>query len=110
MKLMRKTKSKRKPQTELDKAKMKVRAAFEVIVDNVMGENSHPRESYRKKYDKLRAVDFDCLATLADGTANGDIESEEYFNVATFIDLITNTEVSCLAGQLKPERWMFKLF
>lgn len=91
----------------------KVKAAWRVIVDNIMGENSCPKESYQTKYDKVHAVDYiliDQLETYIRLVGVPHRENlDELLWLAEKIRKFDAEHSGFLMGQVKPERWMFKM-
>ena len=86
-----------------------VRNAFRVIVDGVLGTNSHPKESWQKKYQKVDKVTQEVVDVL---DREFELTLDIYYiirsNIARgILKFKKNNPGSYLAGEIPPEEWMF---
>ena len=87
-------------------AKGVVRSAMKVIVDMMVGEQQN--ESYQSQYDKVNAVDDEVIKTLEEEDLKDDFNAKEFYRLAKNIKSWAEDNMSFLAGEPIPQRWMFK--
>ena len=98
--------SSKEPQMSIAYAKGVVRSAMKVIVDMMVGEQQN--ESYQSQYDKVNAVDDEVIKTLEEADFKDDFKAKEFQRLAKNIKSWAEDNMSFLAGEPIPQRWMFK--
>ena len=98
--------SSKEPQMSIAYAKGVVRSAMKVIVDMMVGEQQN--ESYQSQYDKVNAVDDEVIKTLEEADFKDDFNAKEFHRLAKNIKSWAEDNMSFLAGEPIPQRWMFK--
>ena len=86
-----------------------VHNAFRVIIDGVLGTNSRPKESWRKKYQKVDKVTQEVVDILY---REFDITLDIYYSIRVriargILKFKKNNPGSYLAEKIPPEEWMF---
>ena len=88
-----------------------VNAAMTVIVDHILGKNSHPSEGYQDKYRKVDAVTDEVVSVLSAAVAKPHHSSKVVVAKSLALDILkykSHLPVSWLATYTEPERWMFR--
>ena len=98
--------SSKEPKMSIAYAKGVVRSAMKVIVDMMVGEQQN--ESYQSQYDKVNAVDDEVIKTLEEADFKDALKAKEFHRLAKNIKSWAEDNMSFLAGEPIPQRWMFK--